>query len=380
MLSVNSQLFLSLVKLGIGHNTLCTVISQEGKYPSFGEWNEIQDIALRQGLYAVVLDGIEEVRCKKAEGKFDVKIPPQELMLQWIGEVLQEYEARYKEYVKTIGEMAEFYNFHGYKMMVLKGYACSLDWPRPEHRPCGDIDIWQFGKQKEADLSVTKEKGIEIDNSHHHHTVSSWGDFSIENHYDFINVHHHKSHIKLEKILKELAADDSHYVEMKGGSVGDATEKVYLPSPNLHALFLMKHLMLHFSTGEITLRQVLDWAFFVEKHGKDVDWNKMLLIYDEYHMREFFNCINAICVEELGFKTSVFPYIQFDPSVKERVMDDILNPRFQGEKPSNILFRIVWKIRRWKANEWKHKLCYEESMWSAFWSGVWGHLLKPASI
>lgn len=362
-------LFLQLVRLGIGHSadSQSTVVN----------WSEIKTLAERQGLSAVALDGIE-----KASQYCQI---PLNLKLQWIGEVLQDFEGRYKAYEKTIGEMAEFYNRHGFKMMVLKGYACSLDWPKPEHRPCGDIDIWQFGQQEEADKALGswfKDHGsrFEIDNSHHHHTVFNWGDFTVENHYDFINVHHHKSHVKLEKILKEIAADDSHYIEIKGDSDGVATAKVYLPSPNLNALFLMKHLMLHFSTGEITLRQVLDWAFFIEKHGKDVDWNKILGIYDEFHMREFFNCINAICVEELGFASSIFSYVQFNPFLKERVLNDILNPRFQGEMPSNLFARILWKIRRWKANEWKHDLCYEESMWSAFWSGVWGHLLKPASI
>lgn len=93
-------------------------------------------------------------------------------------------------------------------MMVLKGYACSLNWPKPEHRPCGDIDIWLFGQQKEADKALSKEKGIEIDKSHHHHTVFYWGEFMVENHYDFINVHQNKTNAKLEKVLKELGKDD----------------------------------------------------------------------------------------------------------------------------------------------------------------------------
>ena len=73
---------------------------------------------------------------------------PLQMKLEWIGEVLQNYEQRYSAYENAIGSLADFYNQHGFKMMVLKGYACSLDWPKPEHRPCGDIDIWQFGQQK----------------------------------------------------------------------------------------------------------------------------------------------------------------------------------------------------------------------------------------
>ena len=92
------------------------------------------------------------------------------------------------------------------------------------------------------------------------------------------------------------------------------------------------------------------------------------------------NVFNAICVGDLGFNVHLFPQVKFSPELKDRVLEDILSPAFGEEMPSGMLKRLLWKWRRWRANEWKHKLCYKESMWSAFWSGVWGHLLKPSSI
>ena len=124
---------------------------------------------------------------------------------------------------RTIAEMAGFYNTHGFRMMVLKGYACSLNWPKPEHRPCGDIDIWQFGQQKEADAILSKEKRIKIDCSHYHHTVFYWRNIMVENHYDFLDISTRKSTREQELMLKELGKDDSYYVSLFG-------EKVYLPS------------------------------------------------------------------------------------------------------------------------------------------------------
>lgn len=89
---------------------------------------------------------------------------------------------------------------------------------------------------------------------------------------------------------------------------------------------------------------------------------------------------NAICVGDLGFDVNIFPKVQFDPNIKDRVLNEILCPATPNEKPARLLKRMIWKWHRWKVNEWKRKLVYKESMWSAFWSGVWGHLLKPASI
>ena len=145
-----------MVRQGIGHES--RVLFQEI------DWTDIKALADAHGLSAVVLDGLNEV----SKSNSQLSTLNSQLKLSWIGEVMQSYEGRYAAYEKAIGSLAGFYNQHGYKMMVLKGYASSLDWPNPKHRPCGDLDIWQFGKQKEADAVLAKEKGVKIDTSHHH--------------------------------------------------------------------------------------------------------------------------------------------------------------------------------------------------------------------
>lgn len=346
----------------------------------------LKALADRQGLSAVVLDALN------TDGTNLTDTMPVQMKLEWIGEVLQNYEQRYLAYVKAIESLARWYNQHGFKMMVLKGYACSLDWPKPEHRPCGDIDIWLFGKQKEADAllassefrvesleSAEKVKRIKIDSSHHHHTVFEWEGFTVENHYDFVNVHAHKSSKELEVVFKELGQDDSHFVEVNG-------ESLYLPSANLHALFLVKHIVSHFAAAEITLRQVLDWAFFVEKHGMEIDWEWLDGILERYHMRDFYNCINAICVGDLGFKLveslelrvkSQLKSKEFK-QLKERVLNDILSPEWTAAEPRGRFRRLVYKYRRWQGNAWKQVMCYPESRWVSFFTGLWSHIKKPS--
>lgn len=361
--------FISLLRLGIGDRSILP--------PKGVEWPQVLRMAEEHSLSGVLLDAVDHL----PEGER----PPMEMLLEWIGQTMVSYESRYEEYRKAIAGLAAWYRAHGYKMMVLKGHTCSLDWPRPEHRPCGDIDIWLFGQQQEADEALSREAGIEIDRTHHHHTVFTWQDFMVENHYDFLNVHHHRSNVAFERILKELGRDDSHWTEVAG-------ERVYLPSPNLHALFLLKHLMGHFAADRITLRQLLDWGFFVKAHGQEVDWDFVQGVLERFGMMGMFHIMNAICVEELGLPglpgsaarsigaASVPPAATVDPLLKNRVWNEILSPEFQGTMPARLLPRIVYKFHRWKANGWKHELCYKDTLWSAFWAGVWGHLLKPKSI
>ena len=362
MLSENKGAFLSLVRLGIGTGTVSGC-----KLQAPIDWNALEDLAARQGLSAVLVDGV---------GKLPENMrPPKPVLLQWIGETLQSYEYRYEQYRKAIAGLASFYNKHGYRMMVLKGYACSLDWPRPEHRPCGDIDTWLFGRQAAADAALSSKFKVQsskfkIDRSHHHHTLFDWDGFTVENHYDFVNVHAHRSSAEMEKIFKELGRDDSHWVEING-------EKIYLPSANLHALFLIKHMVSHFAAAEISLRQVLDWAFFMEKHGKDVDWAWLEGLLEKFGMWEFYCIVNAICVEDLGFDAAMFRGVSFNPRLKERVLDDILFPAYGTAEPKCLLAKWVYRYRRWQGNAWKHDLCYSEGRWESLWPLLMSHLMKP---
>lgn len=353
MLSVNQDSFLSLVRMGIGHRSAL---------PDAIDWQTIKALADRQGLTAIVTDGIEQLP--------ETKRPPKELLLQWIGEVFKNYENRYRLYQQAIADLAGWYNAHGYKMMVLKGHVFNIDWPKPEHRPCGDIDIWLFGKQKESDALLAKENGIKIDTSHHHHTVFEWDGFSVENHYDFINVHRYSSNKQYEALLKQMGKDDSFKISLYG-------ETIYVPSPNLHTLFFLRHSMMDFVSSNLSLRQVLDWAFFVEKHTKVIDWQLILDVLEKFHMNEFFNVLNAICVDNLGFQTDIFPIVKFLPELKERALEDITDPTYSRKAPNALLLRLIYKYRRWKGNTWKQSLCFNESRWNNLWDGISAKLIKP---
>ncbi len=91
----------------------------------------------------------------------------------------------------------------------------------------------------------------------------------------------------------------------------------------------------------------------------------------DYRTFTFYCCLNAMCVEDLGFSSSIFTGVQFNPGLKDKVLNDILFPEYNVEN------RITNMLKRWNGNRWKHKLCYKESLWSALWSGTWSYLLKP---
>ena len=367
MTAVHSD-FLNLVRLGIGHRA--EVLSANP------DWDAIYGHAVRHGLPAVLVDGVNKLKEAVSE-KNSVSLPPTETMLRWIGEALQSFELPRQRYLQAIASLAAFYNAHGYRMMVLKGYACSLNWPRPEHRHCGDIDIWLFDRQREADATLAKKTGISIDATHHHHTVFDWGGYMVENHYDFVNVHSYRSSRRMEKLFKQLGAFEQSGHGFEHQQVELAGVPLWLPSPNLHALFLLRHMGAHFAAIVITLRQLLDWAFFAEKHTGEIDWEWLQGVLVEYRMSDFFNCMNAICVEDLGFDADIFPRADFDRTLKERILTDILDPKYHVEEPEGFIPKMAYKYRRWQGNSWKQRLVYDDNRFVSFWTGLKEHVVKP---
>jgi hypothetical protein len=255
-------------------------------------------------------------------------------------------------------------------MMVLKGWGLSRDYPVPSHRPSGDLDIWTFGQWREADAYL-QSKGVRIDNRHHHHSVFHVEDLQVENHYDFINIHAHRSNRRIEEKLKALAQYGSRQVEM-GGTI------LYLPSATFNALFLLRHTAQHFTGSRMTLRQLLDWALFMEHHHSEISWTEYEAFLKQEKLWRFFNLLNLLAVKKLGFSPSMLPYpLEEDPSL-ERVYADILSPEFSESVQGTAIARIATKMRRWWHNRWKQKLCFSDSLLSAFLFGLWAKLLKPS--
>lgn len=379
MLSSKDAL-LQLVRFGIG-------TSKDAKISKDIDWEPVEALAERQGLLGVVYDGLQKLRVEslgfRVSGKCSVdSLPSQVAWLRILGKVMQGYEQRYALYRKAVADLAAWYHAHGYRMMVLKGLACGENWPKPEHRPYGDIDIFLFGKQSEADALMVQEykvQGFKVDRSHHHHTLFQWQGFTVENHYDFVHVH--RSSRELEGIFKGLAHTEDAFL---GHTDSTDNTDICLPPANLHALFLVRHMVSHFSGASMSLRQVLDWGFFVKAHHDEVDWKWLVGVLEKYHMKEFFDCVNAICVEDLGFHPLEFKGLRVQEvqgsEMKQRVLNDTLSPEFSEETPKHVWKRVPFKYRRWKANRWKRELCYEDGQLRTFLGGVWNHLLKPAGI
>lgn len=364
---------LYLVKLGLFTNVVSSS-EDEGDFNRI-DWNSLFNISIKHGINGITIDGLQQLIKHSANknllesvNNISLKLPK----MQWFASSLV-IEQNYERHIRVMAELANFYKSHGIKMLVAKGYGLSLNYPVPNHRPLGDIDIWLFGEQKKGDAALEKEKKVRIDYGHHHHTIFNYKGITVENYSDFLCVPGHRKNVGYEKLLKRLAYEESIQSHING-------EEVYFPSANFNALFILKHSATHFAATEMNLRQLIDWGTFVYKHGKEVDWNMVKSVAKEYNLYRFMNCQNALCIDYLGFPPDAFPTFERDEALEARVIHDILHPEFNEKVPSGFFKGLLFKYKRWKANSWKHKITFPESLTETLLTQLLAHLLKPASL
>ena len=227
---------------------------------------------------------------------------------------------------------------------------------------------------------MTEKFGIQIDNSHHHHSVFTYKGIMVENHFDFVNVHSHNSNRWIENEFKTLA--------LKGNEefIFDNGAKLLFPSPLLNCLFIARHNAIHFAAEHLNLRQLLDWALFVEKRHKDIDWNYFWNIAKKMGMEKFVLCMAFIAIRQLAFEKDVFhipneyeDFQKYNHGLIDKVLDNILHPTDEDNDGKGIAY-VINRYKLWKSNLWKHRIVYSDSVFSTFYAQIKSHLMKPATI
>ena len=369
-MSETDDFLLSLVGYAVDND--CDADIDFGRDLNFGK---IMSASQLLAVPALVVDGLQAYLARHPDCRPFVgeTVADRQRRMQWLGQVVA-CERMYAGHEAAMAGLARVYARHGIRMMVLKGYGLSLDWPVPSHRPVGDLDTYNFGKWREADTVVSRECGIKMDGGHEHHTVFSFRGVMVENHYDFINTKAHRDAPAIEARLKLLAEKGCREVDVQG-------TRICLPSADFNAIFLMRHMGQHFAGEHLNLRQVLDWGFFVRAHSREVDWGRTVEFLKKIGLYTFFNHINAICVDHLGFSEESFPAICRNRDLEARILADILHPEFAETKPTDGLLPVLaFKLRRWWHNRWKHPLVYKEWLLPMFLTLLWSHLRRIRTI
>lgn len=236
------QLFFELLKVALGAR-LCL-----SNVPTEEEWSEAYDMASKQAVVGMMISGIEKLPSEQK--------PSQEILLQWIGEVMQ-IESQNKQLDYAAEHLTRIFKTGGFRSCVLKGQGIARLYPQPERRQSGDIDLWVEGGRDKV-LKYLKQNLLGTGQVVIHHVDAYLIEgVQSEIHFKPVFACNPILHHRLQKFFKKNA--DAQFLN-SDGKLGFS-----YPTLSFNAVYILAHIYMHFLYEGIGLRQIVDY-FYVINH------------------------------------------------------------------------------------------------------------------
>jgi len=221
------------------------------------DWEKVYQLAEEQSVIGVVLAGIEHSYIK----------PPQEFLLQWIGEV-QIIEQQNKAMNDFVAKLIERLRKNDIYAILVKGQGIAQCYERPLWRASGDVDLLlnDTNYEKAKKVLIPLADGVEQEyKSFKHIGMTLNGEYVVEL--------HGTMHSRLSKRI-DRGIDEAQNDVFFGGSVRswqNGNTQVFLPRADEDVIFVFTHILHHFYIEGIGLRQICDWCRLLYRYRSELD-------------------------------------------------------------------------------------------------------------
>lgn len=319
-------------------------------FDSTTDWMSLFQIAKSQSTLALVYDGIltlpRELR------------PERRLFLQW-SNIVAQIEEENDHLNDRLHEVFDLFQQQGLTPILLKGQGVAQCYRHPEHRQCGDIDVF-IGKQDydKANALLRVEATSEHEENEKH-TGFRWKGVEIETH----------------RLITRLSSPRANHFFQKhvsqwfphGREVLIKNQPVSLPDLEFDVMFLVIHATYHLLEGGVGLRQVTDWMCLLHRHRSDINSSKALFLLKKSGFLKAAKAFAALSVDVLGFSPECLPFALTvaDHRLGEWLLKDILEGgNFGHYRSQPVTSSWLQSTRR----------CYLElgrlAPWEAFWHPI----------
>ncbi len=286
--------------------------STEGLPLTEEEWVEMYRLAHKQTVQGIVYDAI----CHLPE-EF---LPSGRIFSLWMPE-MEALEANYQRHIRTIGWLtSRMTEGSQLRPIILKGIPLASLYPVPEHRVLGDIDVF-YGNPTNTSVAddLIESWGFPIQRGLNSESCYQINDVVIE-HHGLITISHVPWRKHPQKWLEEQLAskNGTTIVDLEG-------IHIHVLSPILDILQLSLHNLHHVVNEGIGLRQMCDFALYLNKNGATISAEELRKALDIYHIRPWTELCLSYCLRHLGLSKECLPYpIYIEEKDTEMLHQDIL--------------------------------------------------------
>ena len=275
------------------------------------DWKSIFKLADIQTVGAIVLDGVSLLP-KEVH-------PPLGIKMRRIG-VMQQVERINAVHRKTLAVIHATLANEGIHEVYMKGQIVATRYPKPLHRQPGDIDFVVSKRDYAKTLKVLSTIGkVDFGMVHEHHGMAWINGVTVEPHYKVHNFQRPSTDKAMQSMFEDVFPDHLVKVDIDSGG---------LPSfpPTFESVFLVSHMVNHVYEEGLGLRQIVDYAMFLNQCGGDIMVEQHTAYLRRMRMFRAWRLFTCICERQLGLKRPAFvePFSKKEEEMAQRLFDDVM--------------------------------------------------------
>lgn len=246
-------------------------------------WDDVELIATQQGVRWALYPGAKSLAADISKDKLQ-EWRRFSLAGVWNNESLNEFQ----------GALLEALVREGIRTVILKGTSCSRYYTSPEMRFLGDIDIQVDPENVDAVANYLRGLGfVESKAPHGFHRGFSMGKITVE-------VHYHCTELPQGKGTDAAMNEEKRFLEQTRMAEMNGMHFPVL-SEKHQALMLLMHMERHMQEDGIGLKQLCDWATFVDGAGAE-HWTETLQLLESCGLFQYAKVVTKVCIRYLGLK------------------------------------------------------------------------------
>lgn len=343
---------------------------------SYEDWVRMYNLGHDNAVTPLLLDGLKNTP--------EIKIPDDVLENM---KLTTDFAKRYHmKQEKILGEVIQLSAENGIATVPIKGLGFSLNYPDPQKRFGGDIDVFNFklgedSSKPENNMShafddIFVKKGYTIKDNNPKHSEFHYKGMPIENHRNFLDVDN-KYNIPDMKKLNDYLFKVLNPTE----KVLPMGTKTLVPSKEFNNVFLAFHSMTHFILGGINFHHLSDWAVHIKKNS--------LVIPEEVKgttLEKFMYAMTNLSNKYLGTNVKAPQNKKLEDAIFSKMLDPMDNysgfriPRPETKNPLKVL---MYKYNVIKTEESRKAELLGPQMGSvkkALFKSVKAHIASPKTF
>ena len=201
-------------------------------------------------------------------------------------------------------------------VVLVKGQSLAQDYLEPERRQPGDIDLLLPPESYEAAKTVLLPKATTVLEEQAETWHQGMRFKSIE-----VEVHGSISTLMSRKLDRQLAALLQQQFDgrpVPSVSIGGA--EIPIPEADCNAVYIFVHVLQHFWSGGVGIRQLADWMVFVTVHKRDIHPVILEMRLQELGLLHLWKVFTGFVQEYLGCPAEKLPLAaKPDPKKNARI-------------------------------------------------------------